>query len=90
MSRRSISIEEVAAIVRSQLGNKLPADRDVGADATLESLGLSSLDVTEMFFAVEELVGRELDPVPAADAETLGQLLEVVNAQLDSRVEPVT
>jgi acyl carrier protein len=82
MPKNSISVDELAAVVRTQLGSKLPADAPLGPDATLESLGLASLDVTEVFFAIEELVGGELDPVPAADAETLGALVDVVNAQL--------
>lgn len=79
---RSISVDEVAEIVRAQLGDKLAAGTDLDGDAVLEELGLSSLDVTEAFFAIEERVGRELDPVPANDAKTIGALVAVVNAQL--------
>jgi len=89
MPKESISVDEVAAIVRAQLGDKLPADTALGPDSTLEDLGLASLDVTEVFFAIEELVGQELDPVPAGDAETLGQLVDVVNSQLGVRAESV-
>ncbi len=89
MPKSSISIDEVAAVVRAQLGKKLPAETVLEPDTTLEGLGLASLDVTEMFFAIEELVGRELDPVPAADAQTLGELVALVNAQLGALAEPV-
>lgn len=89
MPKSSISIDEVAAVVRAQLGKKLPAETVLEPDTTLEGLGLASLDVTEMFFAIEELVGRELDPVPAADAQTLGELVGLVNAQLGVLAEPV-
>jgi acyl carrier protein len=82
MPKSSISIDEAAAVVRAQLGKKLPAETVLEPGTTLDGLGLSSLDVTEMFFAIEELVGHELDPVPAADARTLGELLSVVNVQL--------
>jgi acyl carrier protein len=89
MSKGSISIDEAAAVVRAQLGKKLPSGSTLEPDVTLESLGLSSLDVTEVFFAIEELVGRELDPVAASDARTLGELVDLVNAQLDMRPQPV-
>jgi acyl carrier protein len=89
MPKSSISVDELATVVRAQLGNKLPSDTVLGPDVTLEGLGLASLDVAEIFFAIEDLVGRELDPVPAADAATLGDLVDLVNAQLDAHVEPV-
>jgi len=89
MSMLSITVDEVAAIVRAQVGDKLQADVALGPDAVLEELGLSSLDVTEVFVSIEELVDRELDSVPAADARTLGELVAVVNEQLaDAETSP--
>jgi acyl carrier protein len=82
MSMRSISIEEVAGIIRAQLGDKLAAEVALGPDVALKDLGLSSLDVTEVFVAVEEVVDRELDSVPVADPKTLAELVAVVNEQL--------
>lgn len=82
MSLLSISVEEVAGIIRAQVGDKLPEDVALGPDAVLEDIGLSSLDLTEVFVSVEELVERELDSVPAADARTLAELVAVVNEQL--------
>ncbi len=61
----------------------------LGPDARLESLGLVSVDVTELLFAIEDLVDQDLDPAPVANAETLGDLVTAVNAQLDERVEPI-
>ncbi len=71
---------DVAAIVRAQLGAKLPPEAPVTAGSTLKELGLSSLDLTEIYFAIEERVGTELDPTAAADVKTLGELVAVVNA----------
>jgi acyl carrier protein len=82
MSMLSISVDDVAGIVRTQLGGKLADGVVAHPDTDLDELGLSSLDLTETFVAIEELVGRELDPVPASDAKTLGALVAVVNAQL--------
>ncbi|HEX4804921.1 MAG TPA: phosphopantetheine-binding protein [Conexibacter sp.] len=85
----SISVDDVAGIIRAQVGDKLPADAALGPDAVLEDLGLSSLDITEVFVSIEELVGRELDSVPAADAKTLAELVAVVDRQLTD-AEPST
>jgi len=82
MSMLSISVDDVAGIIRAQVGDKLPTGVVLGPDAALEDLGLSSLDVTEVFVTIEELVERELDSVPAADARTLAELVAVVNRQL--------
>ncbi len=73
------SVAEVAGIVRAQLGGKLPHDAKVDAESTLKDLGLSSLDITEIYFTIEEQVGTELDPTAAADVKTLGELVDVVN-----------
>lgn len=89
MSMLSISVDDVAGIIRTQVGDKLPADVPLDAGAVLEELGLSSLDVTEVFVSIEELVERELDSVPAADARTLGELVAAVNEQL-ADAEPST
>lgn len=89
MSTLSISVDDVAGIVRAQLGGKLPTDVVLVPDAVLEELGLSSLDVTEVFVAIEELVERELDAVPASGAKTLADLVAVVNEQLAAE-QPTT
>jgi acyl carrier protein len=65
--------------VENQLRGKLPGDAQLTADSGLEELGLTSLDVTEVYFAIEELVGTELDPTAAADVRTIGDLVTVVN-----------
>lgn len=89
MSLLSISIDDVAEIIRAQVGDSLPADVVLGPDAVLEDLGLSSFDVTEVFVSIEDLVEQELDSVPVADAETLANLVAVVNEQL-ANAEPST
>lgn len=83
MAPQTVSVEDVASIVRKQLRGKIRKGAEVTADSGLEDLGLSSLDVTEVFFAVEERVGIELDPVAAADARTLGELVAVINGLVD-------
>jgi acyl carrier protein len=87
MASQYLSIEETSLIVRGQLGGKAARTAVIDGDSGLEQLGLTSLDVTEVFFALEERVDIELDPVPASDAKTLGDLVNVVNAQVRQALE---
>lgn len=78
MEKMDISVDMIAAIIRKQLGRKLPPDVEISATSRLEDLGLSSLDFTEVYFAIEERCGFELDPAAAADVATVGDLLAVL------------
>jgi acyl carrier protein len=77
-----IDVDVVARMIRAQVGDKLPSEEPIEATTEFDDLGVSSLDVSEVFFAIEDEVGIELDPVPASDATTVGGLVEVVNAQV--------
>lgn len=79
MSHVTIGIDEVAGLVAASLGRKLPHRTLLDADANLEAVGLSSLDVTEIYFQIEERVGVELDPGAASGVETIGDLVDVVD-----------
>lgn len=83
MTTKQVTIEDVAQLIRKQLGAKLEKGVELGPDTELDALGLSSLDQTEVFFAVEEHVGRELDPTAGADVETIGELVAVVNRLIE-------
>jgi acyl carrier protein len=89
MSMRSISVDDVAEVIRAQIGDKLPAHVPLGAETMLEDLGLSSLDLTEVFVSIEELVERELDSVRASNAKTIADLVALVHQQL-ADAEPST
>jgi acyl carrier protein len=78
-----VTTEDVARLIRKQLGAKLDEGTNLGPETELDPLGLSSLDQTEVFFAIEEHVGKELDPTAAAEVETIGELVEVVNRLLE-------
>jgi len=44
------------------------------ADTRLETLALDSLDVAEVFLAIEDRVGYRLDPDSVGDPECVGDL----------------
>jgi len=77
---RTVTIDDATAIIRSKLGSRA-AKTDIRGSSRLDDLGMSSLEIADVFFELEGLVGHELDPTAAADAETLGELLAAVNAQ---------
>ncbi|MEA2474502.1 MAG: acyl carrier protein [Thermoleophilaceae bacterium] len=85
MATDRVTVEDVAQLIRKQLGRKFPEGLELGPDSDLEGLGLSSLDQTEVFFAVEEKVGMELDPTAGADVTTIGELVGVVNSQIEQQ-----
>lgn len=79
MSSVRITVDEVSGFVAAQLGKRRPAGAQFDADTSMEAVGLSSLDVTEIYFEIEERVGIELDPAAASDVKTIGDLVDVVN-----------
>lgn len=78
-----ITVQEVEKRIREQLGGKLPADARIDETTVLEELGLSSLQTSDIVFGLEEDYGVEFDAAKAADAKTLGQLIEVANEAFD-------
>ena len=87
MAADRLSVEDIAQLIRKQLGAKLPDDAQLGPHTELEDLGISSLDQAEVFFQVEETVGMELDATEAADVTTLGEFVSVLN-ELIARQRP--
>lgn len=74
-----ITLDEVATLIRGELRGKLPADTTIDEATKLNELGLSSLQLAEIVFTLEEDHEVEFDPARAAGAETLGDLLALGN-----------
>lgn len=81
-----ITLDDVAVLVRRELRGKLPADRVLDEDTRLDELGLSSLQVSEVIFSLEEDHGVEFDTAKAADVRTLGEVVALANAPIDADV----
>jgi acyl carrier protein len=73
-----VSVEIAAEIIRRHLGARANGV-EIEASSRLDDLGLSSLEVAEAFFDLEEVVGYDLDASAAADVKTVGDLVAVVN-----------
>jgi acyl carrier protein len=80
-----ITIEEIRARVQGELRGKLPDGVTIDERTAIKDLGLSSLQISEIVFGLEEDHGVEFDAALAADAETLGDLLGVANQALSER-----
>lgn len=81
-----ITIDEVRKRIEEQLRGKLP-DGVSSIDETtkLEDLGLSSLQISDIVFGLEEDYDVEFDAAAAADAKTLGDVLVVANRALEEK-----
>jgi acyl carrier protein len=80
-----ITIEEVRERVQGELRGSLPSGVTIDEQTVIEDLGLSSLQISEIVFSLEEDHDVEFDAALAADAKTLGDLLEVANKALDEK-----
>ena len=80
-----ITIEEVSKRIRHELRGKLPPDAVIDANTTMEDLSLSSLQVADIVFELEEDYGVEFDAAKAADAKSLGDLIAVANEALAAK-----
>jgi acyl carrier protein len=81
-----ITLEQVTAMIRNELRGKLPEDTVIDENTGLGDLGLSSLQIAEIVFELEEEHGVEFDAAKAADAKTLGDLIKLGNLAIAGNV----
>lgn len=74
--------DEVVRRVRKELRGGDASQVKIDASSTLEDLGLSSLQVAEIVFGLEEDLNLELDEERAANIKTLGELVQLANESL--------
>lgn len=80
-----ITVEEVVGLVKREMRGKLPADVVIDENVSMDDLGLSSLQVAEIVFTLEEDHEVEFDAARAADARTLGDLVALGNDALSAK-----
>jgi len=83
-----ITVDEVAALVRREMRGKRRADMVLDADTRLDDLGMSSLQVSEVIFSLEERHGFEFDAAKAADVRTVGEVVALANESLAAVAQP--
>ncbi len=52
--------------------------------ASLEELGIASIDVISVLFAIEERYGVEIEGEELTDAKTVGDLIDILSAKIDA------
>jgi acyl carrier protein len=77
-----ITVDEVVELIRKSMRGKLPADAVLDAGTSLKDLGLSSLQISEIVFTLEEEHDVEFDAASAANAVTLGDVVALANDAL--------
>lgn len=77
-----ITIDEIRERIEHESRGKLPEGVTISANTAIKDLGLSSLQISEVVFGLEEDHNVEFDAARAADAVTLGDLLTVANQAL--------
>jgi acyl carrier protein len=80
-----ITLEEVERLIRAELRGKNAPPGSITEHTRLSDLGLSSLQIADIVFTLEEDHETEFDPARAADAQTLGDLVELGNEALAGR-----
>lgn len=84
-----VTVDEVNQLIRERLRGKVPADATIGPGTVLKDLGLSSLQLADIVFTLEERHGVEFDVSKAADVKTVGQMIELANEALPAEdVDP--
>ncbi|MEZ0053023.1 acyl carrier protein [Mycobacterium sp. MAA66] len=84
-----ITVDEVSSLVKHAMRGRRAHEVVVEEHTQLGDLGLSSLQIAEIVFSLEDSRGVEFDPARAADAKTVGQLIALGNAALALPAGPV-
>jgi acyl carrier protein len=77
-----ITLAEVSELIRKELRGRLAPDLVLDEGTEIEGLGLSSLQVAEIVFTLEERHEVEFDAARAADVKSIGELIDVGNATI--------
>ncbi|MFE0132936.1 acyl carrier protein [Streptomyces sp. NPDC059037] len=81
-----ITVDTVCRLIEKKLGSKAAA-LTLDADTVFDSVGLSSLQIADIVYTIEDDAGIELDSADAANVKTVGDLVELVAAARSARVE---
>lgn len=72
-----VSVEQAVEAVSEVLGDRRRGGGPVDGGARLDDLGLDSLDVAELFIALEKMAGHQLDPASAGAIERVADLAKL-------------
>ncbi|MGP4111424.1 acyl carrier protein [Streptomyces sp. 4N509B] len=71
-----ITVSTVCELIAKKLGSAA-SEVELNAETEFESVGLSSLQIADIVYAIEDELGIEFDSAKAADVKTVGDLVEL-------------
>ncbi|MFF4487752.1 acyl carrier protein [Streptomyces sp. NPDC001544] len=74
-----ITVATVCSLVEKKLGSKA-AGLTLDENTAFDSVGLSSLQIADIVYTIEDDAEIELDPSQAANVKTIGDLVKLVEA----------
>jgi acyl carrier protein len=80
-----ITFDEVCAKIRKTVRGRRAAELVIEEDSQLSDLGLSSLQIADLVYSLEDSLDIVLDPAQAANVHTVGDLVAMVNSVAESR-----
>lgn len=75
-----ITVDELCDRIRASVRGRRGSELMIGEDTVLVDLGLSSLQIADLLFGLEDALQIEFDPTAAADVRTVGDLAALANA----------
>lgn len=81
-----VTVSMVCDLISKKLGAKA-ADHQLNAETEFEAVGLSSLQIADIVYAIEDEVGIEFDSSKAADVKTVGDLVALAEVSKTGGVE---
>lgn len=70
-----VTTEHVCELIHKKLGSG--SDTELNEATTLRDVGLSSLQIADIVYTIEDEMEIEFDPSKAADVVTVGDLVEL-------------
>jgi acyl carrier protein len=80
-----VTLDEVVALARREMRGKARRDAVLDASCALTDIGLSSLQIAEVIFSLEEAHEASFADHLAANAKTLGDLVALANEAIAER-----
>ncbi|MGW0734081.1 acyl carrier protein [Streptomyces sp. NPDC002851] len=74
-----ITVEDVCSRISKKLGSKADSYR-LDADTSFDAVGLSSLQIADIVYSIEDDLDIEFDETKAASVKTVGDLVRLAEA----------
>ncbi len=81
-----VTVEEVCDLISKKLGSKA-GKFELGESTAFDEVGLSSLQIADIVYTIEDDHDIEFDPSKAASVKTVGDLVRLAEATKSGSVE---